>query len=106
MARAIVVVPPTAAPTMTPVLELTRPDDDESWYVGDVVGANKGDELAFGKVVGFGELPGVGAVVVELEMPINPPGPISGLSRKNCGCEAAKRNTEEEEDSYHLRPTI
>ena len=75
---------------MTPVFKLPRPDDDEP-YEGDDVDADKGDEPGPGKVVGFGEPPGVGpAPVVELETPINAPGPISGLSKKNCRCQASE----------------
>ena len=81
--RPIAEILPTTAPIMAPELELPPlPDDDESLYEGDGVGGSKGDEVVSGKVVGFGEVLGVGPPVVELEMPINPPGPISGLSEK------------------------
>jgi hypothetical protein len=104
---------------MTPVFKPPCPDVvDESGDDDD----GAGEEPDFGRAVGFpGEVPGVvlepepepepepvpvPEPVAGLEMPINAPGPISGVSKTNCGCEAGKENMVEEGGSYHLRRTL
>ena len=114
MARAIAETPPTAAPTMTPVPKPPCPDEAEE--SGDEV-EGAGEEPDFGRVVWFGEA----AVVVPepdpepepvpepvagLGLPINAPGPISGVSKHDCGCETGKENMEGKEGSYHQRRTL
>ena len=113
IARAMTEAPPTAAPTMTPVLKLPCPDDDES---GDE-DEGAGEELDFGRAVGFpGEVPGVvpepepdpepePEPVAGLGLPINAPGPISGVS-KECECEAGKGNMVGKGGSYHQHRTL
>jgi len=104
-AIAITTAPPIAPPTMAPVFELLPLEgDDEGW--GDDEGEESEDVIA-GKTVGFGEVVPVGpepVVVLEVfELPINAPGPISGLS-KRWACEGEKEKTETR-ISYHQYPS-
>ena len=84
----IIAMPPTTPPTIAPVLELPSPDcdevlvgrdedEDERVLVGGTEVAEAGRPVR-GKEVVFIELV-VGLVVeLEVEVPIDAPGPISG----------------------------
>jgi len=87
-------IAPTTPPTIAPVWLLPPegdpPGEEEAGSVGRgvVVGPPVGGELAV--------LLPVGPVLEELDAPINAPGPISGLSRRQTCEESRKKKTERE----------
>jgi hypothetical protein len=69
---AIIKIPPTTPPTMAPVFGLLTPESEEA--------TKDESEVAAGKTIVVGEV--VGPVITELGVPMNEPGPISGLPKK------------------------
>ena len=117
-AMAITATPPTAPPTIAPIFELLplegegvgEEDDDDRNDDGEIVDGDKGDGVVTaGKFVGFEddrELVPVGPeLALEVfEKPINAPGLISGVSKKNLDGNGHIKGWGE--DSYHQCPSL